>query len=58
MRWLMCWIVNKVRDVVRGFSDANIDSMQHKLDHGKEKFTDDEHSAFADKVQRDDDQVL
>jgi hypothetical protein len=52
---VMRWIVNKVRDRVRGFTDANIESMQRKLDHGKEKFTDDEHSAFANKIQRDDD---
>jgi hypothetical protein len=46
--------VNKVRDIARGYSDADIESMQRKLDHGKDKFTDGEHSAFADKVQRDD----
>jgi hypothetical protein len=51
----MLWFSNKVRDIWRGYSDANIESMQRKLDHGKEKFTDDEHSAFADKIQRDDD---
>jgi hypothetical protein len=54
----MLWFAHKVRDIARGFSDANKDSMQRKLDHGKEKFTDREHSAFADKVQMDDDQVL
>ena len=51
----MRWFTTKVRDIARGFSDANKDSMQRKLDHGKKKFTDREHSAFADKVQRDDD---
>ena len=51
----MCWCVHKVRDIARGYNDADIESMQLKLNSGNRKFTDREHSAFADKVQRDDD---
>jgi hypothetical protein len=55
MRRVMRWFANRVRDIARGYSDADIESMQLKLDSGNRKFTDREHSAFADKVQRDDD---
>jgi hypothetical protein len=56
----MCWIANKVRDKARGYSDADIASMQRKLDHGKDKFTDREHSAYVREVQEgyDDREVL
>ena len=55
---LMLWFSNKVRDIVRGYSDTDKASMQRKLDQGKEKFTDHEHSAFADKIEREDDREV
>jgi hypothetical protein len=48
----MCWCVHKVRDISRGYSDADIASMQLKLDSGNRKFTDREHNAYVCEVQQ------
>jgi hypothetical protein len=56
MRRVMRWIVNKVRDRARGYSAADIASMQRKLAHGKNEFTDREHSAYVCEVQQGRDQ--
>ena len=48
--------VVKVRDIARGYSDADIESMQLKLDSGNRKFTDREHTAYVCEVQQDDDE--
>jgi hypothetical protein len=48
-----------VRDISRGYRDADIESMRRKLDSGNRKFTDREHSAYVREVQEsDNDQVL
>jgi len=49
---LMRWVANKVRDIARGYSDADIESMRRKLDKGNRKFTDREHSAYVCEVQQ------
>jgi hypothetical protein len=55
----MCWVANRVRDMSRGYSDADIVSMRRKLASGKNigtnKFTDREHSAYVCEVQQGDD---
>jgi hypothetical protein len=50
----VCWFTNKVRDRARGYSDADIESMQLKLDSGNKKFTDREHNAYVCEVQEGD----
>jgi hypothetical protein len=52
----MCWFAHKVRDISRGYSDADIVSMRRKLDSGNRKFTDREHSAYVCEVQQGRDQ--
>jgi hypothetical protein len=52
----MCWVAHKVRDIARGYSDADIESMQRKLASGNRKFTDRVHSAYVCEVQQDLDQ--
>jgi hypothetical protein len=52
----MCWCVHKVRDISRGYSDADIVSMRIKLAHGKREFTHREHSAYVCEVQQGIDQ--
>jgi hypothetical protein len=47
---MMLWFSNKVRDIARCYSDADIMSMRGKLISGKKKFTHREHSAFVDKI--------
>jgi hypothetical protein len=47
----MCWCAHKVRDIARGYNDADIESMKSKLAHGKNEFTDREHSAYVCEVQ-------
>jgi hypothetical protein len=56
MRRVMVWMAHKVRDVFRGYSDADIESMQLKLDSGNLKFTDREHTAYVCEVQQGDEQ--
>ena len=51
----MLWFSNKVRDISRGYSDADIESMQRKLATGNRKFTDREHSAYVCEIQQGDD---
>jgi hypothetical protein len=53
-RRAVCWFTNKVRDRARGYSDADIESMQLKLDSGNKKFTDREHNAYVCEVQEGD----
>jgi hypothetical protein len=48
----MRWFAHKVRDISRGYSDADIESMRRKLATGKTKFTDREHSAYVCEVQQ------
>jgi hypothetical protein len=48
----MLWCAHKVRDIARGYSDADIESMQLKLDSGNKKFTDREHTAYVCEVQQ------
>jgi len=55
---LVRWIMSKVRDVARGYSDADIASMRLKLDSGNRKFTDREHNAYVCEVQNDYDRYL
>jgi hypothetical protein len=47
----MRWVATKIRDISRGYSDADIESMRIKLASGNRKFTDREHSAYVNKVQ-------
>jgi hypothetical protein len=47
----MRWFAHKVRDIARGYSYADIESMQLKLDSGNRKFTDREHTAYVCEVQ-------
>jgi hypothetical protein len=60
MRWVVVWMAHKVRDISRGYSDADIESMRSKLASGKNigtnKFTDREHTAYVCEVQQGDDQ--
>ena len=49
---MMLWFSNKVRDISRGYSDADIESMRIKLAHGKREFTHREHSAYVCEVQQ------
>jgi hypothetical protein len=53
-------MAHKVRDISRGYSDADIESMRSKLASGKNigtnKFTDREHTAYVCEVQQGDDQ--
>jgi hypothetical protein len=59
MKRVVCWFMNKVRDIARGYSDADIESMRRKLDSGKNEFTHREHTAYVCEVQESrDDQVL
>jgi hypothetical protein len=62
MRRVMCWCANKIRDISRGYSDADIESMRRKLASGKNigtnKFTNREHSAYVCEVQQDDDREV
>jgi hypothetical protein len=53
---VMYWFAHKVRDISRGYSDADIVSMRRKLDSGNRKFTDREHSAYVCEVQQGRDQ--
>jgi hypothetical protein len=55
---MLRWIANKVRDIARGYSDADIESMQHKLASGNKKFTDREHTAYVCEVQHGDDREV
>jgi hypothetical protein len=48
----MRWVAHKVRDISRGYSDADIASMQIKLASGNRKFTDREHTAYVCAVQQ------
>ena len=50
--WPVRWCAHKVRDIARGYSDADILSMQIKLAHGNRKFTDREHTAYVCEVQQ------
>jgi hypothetical protein len=54
----MRWFANKVRDRVRGYSDADIESMRRKLDSGKNEFTHREHNAYVCEVQQGDDREV
>jgi hypothetical protein len=56
VRKVMRWCAHKVRDIARGYSDADIESMQLKLDSGNRKFTNREHNAYVSEVQQDIDQ--
>jgi hypothetical protein len=58
MMEVLCWPVIKVRDMWRGYSDADIRSMRVKLMSGQNDFTHREHTAYVCEVQQDQDREV